>query len=124
MAYVDWMIKGPELATCNCDWGCPCQFNALPTRGDCRAVIALRIDEALSDSAGWEGPRAPPPRPGPPPIKEGQAGVWGIDKGRANPKHRGAILKTPGGQKTNPSATIFPAAAARGEPFHEPMLKP
>ena len=32
MAHVDWSIKGPEIATCNCDWGCPCQFNALPTQ--------------------------------------------------------------------------------------------
>jgi hypothetical protein len=45
MAYVDWRIKGPELSTCNCDWGCPCQFNALPSRGHCRAAVAMRIDE-------------------------------------------------------------------------------
>ena len=45
MAYVDWRIKGPELSTCNCDWGCPCQFNALPSRGYCRAAVAMRIDE-------------------------------------------------------------------------------
>ena len=45
MAYVDWRIKGPELSACSCDWGCPCQFNALPSRGYCRAAVAMRIDE-------------------------------------------------------------------------------
>ncbi|MDQ3970872.1 MAG: DUF1326 domain-containing protein, partial [Thermoproteota archaeon] len=23
------------LDACNCDWGCPCQFNANPTHGNC-----------------------------------------------------------------------------------------
>ena len=45
MAYVDWRMRGAEITSCNCDWGCPCQFNALPTHGDCRAVVAMRIDE-------------------------------------------------------------------------------
>ena len=34
MAYVDWMIKGPNIGGCNCADGCPREFNALPTRGD------------------------------------------------------------------------------------------
>jgi len=45
MAFVEWRMRGPEIANCNCDWGCPCQFNAFPTRGDCRAMTAMRIDE-------------------------------------------------------------------------------
>ena len=45
MAHVDWSTKSRLLITCNCDWGCPCQFNARPTHGDCRAAIAGRIDE-------------------------------------------------------------------------------
>ena len=28
-----WRITGEEIANCNCAWGCPCQFNALPTYG-------------------------------------------------------------------------------------------
>ena len=45
MTHVDWSIKGPEIAACNCEWGCPCQFNALPSHGNCRATAAMRIDE-------------------------------------------------------------------------------
>src|SRR3954471_14862210 len=44
MTLVDWRMQGLEIANCNCDWGCPCQFNALPTHGDCRAMTAMRID--------------------------------------------------------------------------------
>jgi len=24
MSHADWMISGPQISTCNCDWGCPC----------------------------------------------------------------------------------------------------
>jgi len=41
MNYVDWEIKGPEISSCSCDWGCPCQFNSLPTHGNCRAAMAF-----------------------------------------------------------------------------------
>ena len=27
---IKWEIKGREFGNCNCDYGCPCQFNALP----------------------------------------------------------------------------------------------
>ncbi|MDX1430134.1 MAG: DUF1326 domain-containing protein, partial [Rhodothermales bacterium] len=45
MSEIEWEVKGPHFANCNCDYGCPCQFNALPTHGDCRAVVVWRIDE-------------------------------------------------------------------------------
>ena len=40
-----WMIKGREYGNCNCDQGCPCQFNAPSTHGHCQAVVAGIIDE-------------------------------------------------------------------------------
>lgn len=30
-----WQLNGHVLIACNCDWGCPCNFNARPSRGDC-----------------------------------------------------------------------------------------
>jgi hypothetical protein len=45
MAYVDWSLQGHSIANCNCDFGCPCQFNTLPTHGDCRAMTAVKIDK-------------------------------------------------------------------------------
>lgn len=45
MPTTTWEIKGQSFANCNCDWGCPCQFNALPTHGDCRALTAMRISK-------------------------------------------------------------------------------
>jgi hypothetical protein len=45
MADVKWHLKGRNFSHCNCSYGCPCQFNALPTHGNCEAVVGIVIDE-------------------------------------------------------------------------------
>ena len=40
-----WEIQGRELVNCNCSYGCPCQFNALPTKGYCEAIGAVHIEK-------------------------------------------------------------------------------
>ena len=43
MSKTPWRLKSEELATCNCDWGCPCQFNANPTDGDCHGASPVLV---------------------------------------------------------------------------------
>jgi hypothetical protein len=38
-----WRIEAEYLQSCNCDYGCPCNFNALPTYGNCEALIGYHI---------------------------------------------------------------------------------
>jgi len=52
---VEWRVKGTELANCNCAYGCPCQFNALPTHGDCRAAVGYEIEEGHFGSVRLDG---------------------------------------------------------------------
>ena len=52
-----WRIAGEELIHCNCDWGCPCQFNALPTHDNCEAVGAWKIREGYYGSTRLDGVR-------------------------------------------------------------------
>lgn len=33
------------LDCCNCNWGCPCQFNAPPTNGNCEGMAGIHIIE-------------------------------------------------------------------------------
>ena len=40
-----WHYKGTYLEYCNCAYGCPCNFSGFPTHGNCRAVVALKVDE-------------------------------------------------------------------------------
>ncbi len=40
---VRWKIEGVHIDSCNCDWGCPCQFWAKPTHGNCDGSGAFLI---------------------------------------------------------------------------------
>ena len=44
---IEWRIAGEEFGSCNCNWGCPCQFNALPTTGRCEAFVTCLISEGF-----------------------------------------------------------------------------
>src|SRR5688572_8952684 len=40
-----WNIKSDYVETCNCDFGCPCNFDGFPTYGFCRALVFFHIQE-------------------------------------------------------------------------------
>lgn len=40
-----WRMKGTALVACNCDYGCPCNFNARPTQGKCEGQWTWHIEE-------------------------------------------------------------------------------
>jgi hypothetical protein len=124
MTYVDWRMRGPEIANCNCAWGCPCQFNALPTNGDCRAMTAMRIDEGhfgdvRLDGLSWVGMFAWPGA-----IHEGRGQAFVVVDEKANEAQRHALLTILSGQETEPGATIFNVFATVIDLMHEPAFKP
>ena len=50
-----WRMAGEEAASCNCAWGCPCQFNALPTHGRCEALAGWQIHEGYYGDTSLNG---------------------------------------------------------------------
>ena len=42
-----WKLKGTVLISCNCDYGCPCNFNARPTRGKCEGGWTWHVERGL-----------------------------------------------------------------------------
>ena len=38
-----WELDTEYIQACNCDYGCPCNFNALPTYGNCEALAGWRV---------------------------------------------------------------------------------
>jgi hypothetical protein len=38
-----WTMELEYLQSCNCDYGCPCNFNASPTYGNCEALLAYHV---------------------------------------------------------------------------------
>jgi hypothetical protein len=53
----DWHISGEEVVSCNCAWGCPCQFNANPTNGNCRGVGVWEVREGHFGDTKLDGVR-------------------------------------------------------------------
>ncbi|MGH6934261.1 MAG: DUF1326 domain-containing protein [Dongiaceae bacterium] len=39
----EWNFEADFFTACNCDWGCPCNFNARPTEGRCMGFDAWSI---------------------------------------------------------------------------------
>ncbi|HEY3185555.1 MAG TPA: DUF1326 domain-containing protein [Gaiellaceae bacterium] len=44
-----WTLRGTMIVACNCDYGCPCNFNALPSRGFCEGGWTWHVDEGDFD---------------------------------------------------------------------------
>jgi hypothetical protein len=40
-----WSMKVDYVESCNCTFGCPCNFNGYPTGGFCEALVAYHIRE-------------------------------------------------------------------------------
>jgi hypothetical protein len=39
----NWYIKSDYVETCNCEYGCPCNFSGFPTYGNCNAIVLFHI---------------------------------------------------------------------------------
>jgi hypothetical protein len=55
MAATPWKLKGTVLIACNCDWGCPCNFNALPTTGHCEGGWTWHVDQGTYGDVKLDG---------------------------------------------------------------------
>jgi hypothetical protein len=122
MSATKWEFEGREFTNCNCAYGCPCQFNALPTYGHCQAVVGIQIDKGHHGTTSLDGLKFVGTFrwPGPIHLGNGEAAVI-IDK-RANPAQREALLRILSGQDTEPGATIFQVFSATFTKMHEPVF--
>lgn len=50
-----WHLKGTVLIACNCDYGCPCNFNALPTQGQCEGAWSWHVAEGRYGDTRLDG---------------------------------------------------------------------
>jgi hypothetical protein len=96
-----------EVATCNCAWGCPCQFNALPTHGRCEALVAVRIREGHYGDTRLDGVTIAMAYWWPGAIHEGNGiGQLAIDE-TATPDQRAALVKMTSGKEGGTMFEIF-----------------
>ena len=112
-----WEFKGRELVNCTCEYGCNCQFNALPDKGHCHAVAAIQIDEGRHGDTALDGLVITALFKWPGPVHEGHGEALAFVDKRANDAQRDALLKIMTGQDTDPFATVFAI-----ETMHEPVF--
>ena len=55
---IDWYVEGQSFGSCNCCYGCPCQFEDLPTHGNCTGFEVLRVDKGHFGKVGLDGLKA------------------------------------------------------------------
>ena len=122
MPQVNWEIRAREFVNCNCAYGCPCQFNALPTHGDCKAVTAFEIDSGHHGQTKLDGLRVALVFAWPGPIHLGKGEVVPIIDKRATPAQREALLRIVSGKDTEPGATIFQVFSTTFEKVHDPVF--
>ena len=117
-----WEFEGRELVNCTCEYGCNCQFGALPDKGHCHAVGGFIIDKGHFGETPLDGMRCAVAFRWPGAIHEGHGeAVVFIDKA-ADAAQREALLRILSGQDTEPFATMFAVFASTLSKFHEPVF--
>jgi hypothetical protein len=98
----DWTLKGTVFVACNCDYGCPCNFNAPPTHGKCEGGWTWHVDDGsygdvklddlnFSVYVNWPGA-----------IHEGDGEALILVDERADESQREAIATLVGGEVGGP----------------------
>jgi hypothetical protein len=86
-----WTMSGTVLIACNCDYGCPCNFNALPTAGKCEGEWTWHVAEGAYDGTRLGGVTFTLAVNGPGAIHEGNGeGLLLVDD-RADDAQRDAV---------------------------------
>jgi hypothetical protein len=107
MKLVEWSMQGMIVTNCNCSYGCPCQFNSLPTHGDCRAYAFVQIDKGRFGDVPLDGLRWGVLASWPGAIHEGNGTFRSIVDARADERQRAGIEAVSHGKETEPGTLIW-----------------
>lgn len=97
-----WTLKGTAFISCNCDYGCPCNFNALPSHGKCEGGWTWQVERGAVDGVPLDGLSFSVYAKWPGAIHEGNGeAVIFLDE-RADDRQRRAIATLVGGTAGGP----------------------
>ncbi len=121
---VEWRIKATELGTCNCAYGCPCQFNALPTHRNCHGLFAYEIEAGHFGTTRLDGLRGVLMVSFPGAVHEGNGTMQLIIDERADPNQREGLRKIMMGEETDDMATVWWVLSAMSPNKLETLFRP
>ncbi len=120
----EWTIQGEELANCNCNYGCPCQFSVLPTHGNCEAVCVFDIQSGNYGETKLDGLKAAGVYYWPGPIHEGNGQMQLIIDENADADQRAALQAIMTGEDTDEMATFWYVYSKMAPNKHETLFAP
>ena len=97
-AKTKWNFEADFLQACNCDYGCPCEFSAPPTRGSCEGMVAWRINQGKYGDVNLDGLGVALAVHWPKAIHEGNGTASLFLDERADARQRDALLQICSGQ--------------------------
>jgi hypothetical protein len=106
-----WKIEGQYMETCNCEFVCPCitsNLTAVPTEGDCKAAIAMKIDKGEKDGVTLDGLSFIVLLHAPGRMIDGNIKVGLIVDENADEAQTEAIAAIASGQEGGPMANLAP----------------
>jgi len=124
MKLVEWAMQGLEFGNCNCAVGCPCQFNALPTHGHCRAHTFVKIEKGRFGDVSLDGLNWGIFGQWPGPIHLGNGTFQVIIDERASPAQRAAIETVAQGRETEPGKLIWQVFSTTVTKVQPTLFKP
>ena len=123
MADVDWRLEGEWIKNCNCAFGCPCDFNARPTQGECKGMLGMRITRGHFEKTALDGLSFFLVVHFPGALHEGNGAAQPIIDERATPEQREALFKVLSGQHSA-EGTLFHIASLIVSQMHDPIFAP
>lgn len=102
-----WRIDGTYVLACNCDYGCPCNFQAPPTTGWCEGVIGGVIESGSYGETRLDGLTALLAVKWPGAIHEGGGRAKLYIDDQADEAQRGALTSIMTGQAGGAPWAIF-----------------
>jgi hypothetical protein len=124
MAAIEWSIEGPHVVNCNCDYGCPCQYMALPTDGTCKAIVGWRIDKGHYGDTKLDGLLAVNTYSWPGAIHHGNGSLQSIIDERADDAQRKALAAIMQGEGAEPGTIMLQIYRSMCSTYHDPIFKP
>jgi len=117
----DWYIEGLWMKNCNCDPGCPCDFNQQPTQGSCQGMVGMHITKGNFEDTDLAGVTFGGIVRWPGALHEGNGEVQPIVDERASEDQRNAIFQILSGQHGD---SFMEVVAFICPTIHEPVIAP
>jgi hypothetical protein len=123
MALTDWRMKGEWVKSCNCAFGCPCDFNARPTQGYCKGMMGMLIKQGHFGQVRLDGLKWAVVVDFPGALYEGNGTIEMIIDERADAAQRDALLAIFSG-KHSQEGTLFDIVNKIVTKVHGPIFAP